>query len=414
MTDSEGLSRRALTFLIAFAGVVFGYALISVLPHEAADEGFHTPQIWEFYNHHYTLSDNLAMIPFYHYVMATVVRQIGVFDIDLIRFLSLAVSLLILPVFYSLTRLLRPQAAETRWLQFFFLPLLFPFFFLIYTDVWALLAILYAIVLALQRRYLLSATLGLIAVLLKQTNVLWLGFAFVLVLFEDPSLLSTLKDNWLLGIRTLVTKCLRHGWPYLVVFGLFGLFVYYNHGVAMGDRALQQAHFNPTNLYFFLICAWAVFLPSNLENLPAVFRLLRKPLVVAALVAGFFIYLGTYSNTHQYNQPGLSFYLRNRLLDVMTRSVTWRAVLYLPAAWMLLSLAAMRLPEKRYYWLYLFIPLSIVFLPLIEVRYYFSAFALLLAVQPACRPTTNFVTLSYYLCASSFLVYSIAMQRFFI
>lgn len=414
MIDAEGLSRRALSFLLAVAGAVFGYALISVLPHEIADEGFHTPQIWDFYQNHYVLSDNLAMIPAYHYVMALALRQIGVFDLNLIRLLSLAVALVTLPIFYRLVRNFQPALAETRTLQLLFLPLLFPFFFLIYTDVWALLAVLSCLLFALDRRYLLSATIGLISILLKQTNVLWVGFAFVLVCFENPELFAPKKNGLAWRFPLLISKALRQGWPYLVVFVLFGLFVYINHGVAMGDRALQQAHFNPTNLYFFLICAWAIFIPYNIERVPAVLRLLARPGIAVVVVLGFFIYLGTYSNTHQYNQPGLSFYLRNRLLEVMTNSTAWRAALYLPVAWMLLSLGTVRLPEKRLYWAYLFIPLSIVFLPLIEVRYYFVGFALLLAVLPAGRRVVDVITLSYYLCAAAFLVYSIGMQRFFI
>lgn len=414
MIESEGLSRRAMSILLAVAGVVFGYALISVLPHEIADEGFHTPQIWDFYHHRYVLSDNLAMIPTYHYVMALALRQIGVFNIDVIRLLSLAVALVILPVFHRLVRRLHPAMAETRTLQLLFLPLLFPFFFLIYTDTWALLAVLSCLVFALDRRYLLSATIGLISILLKQTNVLWVGFAFVLVCFENPELLAPQKNGLSWRLPLLLSKGLRQGWPYLVVFALFGLFVYFNQGVAMGDRALQQAHFNPTNLYFFLICAWTIFLPYNVEKLPAVLRLLGIPWITASVVLGLFVYLGTYSNTHQYNQPGLSFYLRNRLLEVMTSSTPWRAALYIPVAWMLLTLATVPLPEKRYYWLYGFIPLSIAFLPLIEVRYYFVGFALLLAVLPAGRRVVDLITLSYYFCAAAFLTYSIGMQRFFI
>lgn len=414
MIESAGLSRRASSFLVAAAGVIFGYALISVLPHEIADEGFHAPQIWEFYHHHYGLSDNLAMIPTYHYVIALALRQIGVFNIDVIRVLSLSVALLTLPVFYRLVKNLHPSIAETRTLQLLFLPLLFPFFFLIYTDLWALLAVLACLIFALDRRYLLSATIGLISILLKQTNVLWVGFAFVLVCFENPELLAQKKEGGDGRLPLLISKGFRQGWPYLVVFALFGLFVYFNHGVAVGDRALQQAHFNPTNLYFFLICAWALFLPYNVEKLPAVVRLLAKPWIAGAVVLGFFIYLGTYSNTHQYNQPGLSFYLRNRLLGVMTESTPWRSALYLPVVWMVLTVATIPLTEKRLYWLYVFIPLSIVFLPLIEVRYYFPGFALLLAVLPPGRRVVDLLTLSYYFCAAAFLTYSIGMQRFFI
>jgi alpha-1,2-glucosyltransferase len=397
-----------MTFLALLAGAVFGYTVIAFLPHEAADEGFHGPEIWNFYSGNYRLEPTLAMLPTYHFVLAQMARLLRHYDVDLLRFLSACVALLCLPVFGAIVRHHRTRAeAEIKTVQLLFLPFAFPFFFLLYTDMWSLLAILATLLCALKRRHVLAGLCGLLAVSLRQTAILWVGFVFVLVALEQCDTRATFT------LRRALRNALRRGWPHLVVAGLFAVFVVLNKGIAVGDRSVQAVSVNPTIVYVFLICAWALFLPYNLGKAREVLGLLRRPWVAGLVALGFPLYLATYRVTHQYNAPGLDFYLHNRLLTLMTRSTPWRVALYVPLFWMTLSLCTLRFPEPRLRLLLVFIPLSLCVHPFVEERYYLPALAVLLAFREARFRRLEVATVAAYIPVSAYLALSIAKMRFF-
>ena len=58
------------------------------------------------------------------------------------RFLSLLIGLAAIGVFWLITRELYGDVGLLRLLQFIFFPILFPFFFLLYTDVLSLFCVL--------------------------------------------------------------------------------------------------------------------------------------------------------------------------------------------------------------------------------------------------------------------------------
>jgi len=71
---------------------------------------------------------------------------------------------------------------------------LFPFFFLVYTDVWPLAAMLATQLGALRRRYVLAAVAGLAATLLRQDMIVWVGMAWLLVLLGDSDFLAWRRE----------------------------------------------------------------------------------------------------------------------------------------------------------------------------------------------------------------------------
>ncbi len=396
-------------WLLVLAGVVFGFALINLLPHETADEGFHAPTIWEYYHKNYDyLNPYIAMFPTYHLIMAWFIRQIGKWDISLLRAVHLLVSLLVLPVFSAIIRRQHPGEQQMRTAQFFFFPLFFPFFFVVYTDMWGLLAVLFTVMLTLRRQHLWAGLAGLLAVLLRQHNILWVGFCLLLIALEPPT-----DDAKPISLPTIVGNPLRQGWVHLLVCVAFVIFVVINKGVAVGDRGSNPFVFHVTNFYTCLIWSWAMLLPGHCARLPAIWGLLRKPWIIAATIAGLFVYLATYNNWHGLNQPGSDYYLRNRLLTVMTASAIWRAVMYIPIAWSVLSFACIKFTEKRFYLLYFFGPLSIVLMPVIEPRYYIPALALLIAFRPPEKPAVETTQLAHNIVLASILTFCIAHQFFF-
>lgn len=395
--------------LLILAGLALGFALINTLPHETADEGFHAPTVWEYYNHNYGyINPYIAMFPTYHHIVAWFMRQIGKWDVSILRAVNLLIGVLAIPVFSSLVRRFHPGEERVRTAQFFFFPLFFPFFFLVYTDIWGLLAVLITILLTIDKRHWPAGLAGLLAVLLRQHNILWVGFCLLWIMFAEVGPALSWKSAGP-ALRALF----RQGWLHLIVCASFVAFVIINKGVAIGDRGSNPFVIHVTNFYTFLIWSWVLLLPFHCTNLPAIVGLLRRRWVLPLVLAGFFVYLGTYNNWHPLNQPGSYYYLRNKLLTVMTESTPIRAMLYVPIAWSTLSFATLSFPDKRCYLLYFVGTLSIILMPVIEPRYYIPALALLLAFRPKTAPRVETLSVGYNTVLATVLTYCIAQQFFF-
>ena len=401
-------------FLVVWIGFAFGYALIASQGDRSfADEGFHAPQVRAFFERSYQVEPQLTTLPTYHLVLAMLSRAAGRYDLNLVRFFSMIIGASCVLAFAALVRREHPGGAAwtSRVLEFVFLPILFPFFFLVYTDVWSLSAVLATVWLTLSRRRALAGVAGLLAVALRQTSIVWVGFALLLALLDEP---ETRDAQGRRSARRMLLGALRAGWPFFVVGAVFCVFVIVNRGVSLGDRTVQQATVNPTNLYFFLTCAGWLFLPYNLSKLRDVARLARRPVVMACIVLGLPAFLLTYRVTHPYNVPGLDFFLRNQFLNWMVGSMVGRAVMYVPLCWMVLSICTVRWPDPRWRWLLAFVPLSILPYPLIEQRYYLPALALLLAAREPRPAWIERATVLLYAAVSAYFLFGIATERFFL
>ncbi|GAB2903204.1 hypothetical protein GCM10027046_35660 [Uliginosibacterium flavum] len=390
-------------------GAVFGFALVSTHPGLINDEGFHGPQIWNFFTNNFTILGSTTMIPSYHAVLALVAKLLGYYSDSLHRLVTLLVGLAMPWLAFRMVKLHAPLAAGRRAVQLFYFPILFPFFFLIYTDVWTTTAIIATCLCAMNRRFLLAGLTGLVAVLLRQDAVIWVGLAWLLVAFDGSSM-NLRQLEW----RKIIANACVRGLPLLAVMLLFVGFVFWNKGVAVGDRSQHQSGFTVTNIYVFLFCGWLMFLPMNLEAVPRILTLLRKPAVVACLILGFLIYMGSYSNTHGYNGEGMRFWLHNELLYWPTKFLSVRALAYLGVAWMALTLCVTRLAQPRFYWLYAVAVLAAAMHPLIEPRYYLPGLLLLQICRPELDETWENAQLVLSILLSAGLLFGTVIMVFFI
>ena len=365
---------------IAILILAFTFTVLLNLKSETADEGFHTPQIWAFFHGDFRVAKELTMIPAYHAVIAGLLKTTDTFSVKLARFLHLLLSALALPVFYHICKTLKQTQADTRTLLFLCCPIILPFFSLIYTDLPALLTVLLAFLLTLQKRYVLAAIVGLLAILMRQTNLIWVAFCCVFILIEH------IREHGVEHWRQQILPLVRKLWAYAVI-GIGAVtYFYLKGGVAVGDSHQHQISFNLSNLYFFLLLTFVFLLPHNIAYAKPIIELLKTtPKVWYALGAAFIIYMATYSNSHQYNSFGLSFYLRNVILHYTVTFPIFRAIAFIPMAWMALTLFFFY-KETDNKWLlgtlYLFGLLSFVPLPLVEQRYYLPALVLLFAIMP--------------------------------
>lgn len=150
-----------------------------------------------------------------------------------------------------------------------FFPVLYFFNFLYYTDVASTMWVLAANYLHLKHRYTKAAVAGAFAVLMRQTNVVWVGFLFLDAIndFFDGLLrktkLKALRISSCINIirsklykrRYSFLKAIALLKSYITVCLLFIAFVYLNGGIVVGDRSNHEAVFHlPQLLYFSLFC----------------------------------------------------------------------------------------------------------------------------------------------------------------
>ena len=103
------------------------------------------------------------------------------------RYITFAFGILSVLIFYFCAKFVSPNNANTKTLQFFFLPILFQYFFLIYTDVASLFFVLLALFFALKKHNAVSFIVIFISLFIRQTNIIWLLFIFVALYFIDTS-----------------------------------------------------------------------------------------------------------------------------------------------------------------------------------------------------------------------------------
>lgn len=387
--------------LIILISAIFGYIAISMNPKLHADEAFHAGQIWLFYDGQDRLAGNITVPPTYHYIIGKIVSFTGGYHDNLLRFISLCIGLLSLPTIYYAAKHYDGTAAWETTLHVYFTPLIFPYFFVLYTDIWSLGAVALTMLLALQRHFLYAGLAGGLAILVRQDNAAWIGLIYLYICFESVNKIDKLN-----AIR-LILNALTKGAIFNIVFIAFIAFIYINGGVAIGDAgAHKMSSFNISNLHVFLLCCWALFLPLHIQQLPIILPLLRKPAVITTLVIGFIVYVATLNNTHPYNKIMYNYFVHNGLVHLITDYPLIKVLSFIPAAWASLSLISMPLPDWRWRWLILIAPLAAISHPLIEPRYYIPAFFIIHVLRPKQSASLEFFSLFVYIVLSAYILYS--------
>ena len=337
------------------------------------DEDNHLEQIQRYLAGDY--STTTTTIGGFHAAAALFASLVGRSSKEVIRIFALLLSAATILVFWSLMRLFEPQATAMRTLQFVLFPLLFPFWFLIYTDVLALLLLLLAVAALARRRFHITGVLMLLSVAVRQTYAVWLALlgAWAAVIDFAGSL------------RQVVRRTLSFG----VAAALFALFIVANNGIAIGDQASHPAmEFQTENLLFMLVCFFLMFVPLILSKLPQMARLHPALLVGVPLVSAA-LFFGTFRVDHPYNGRLEDVFLRNELLAVMTSSTLARAATSIVIALATLSLFVIRLRHPLYYLVYPFAALAMLPAWLIEQRYYLPAFTLFMLFRESASPAVE-------------------------
>ena len=371
------------------------------------DERLHVAQIDRFVHGDFTLASNLAMTPGYHAFMAFVTKLLGTTSLEAMRTVNVMISAVCIGTFALLLRQVHGRVPAQRLIQFSFFPIILPYYFLVYTDIFSLLLVLTAMLLALRRQHFFAALAAIAGVTVRQTNIVWLVLA--------PVLAYCMHNDFALR-RAPIVGFMKTGWFYALGVLGFALFVYWNRGVAIGDKSLNPAFsFHLGNIYFFLALYGVFFLPRILGRLREIALFVRDHRYTGAALAPLFaLYLLGFKTDHPNNNVAPEFFLRNRILMSIAASPLIKIVVFLPMGLAALDLLATSVRRREIWLVLLFTALALVPPSLVEQRYYIIPFALLLLLRGDERPNVETAMSLYYVAISTIFIYAIQNNYFFL
>lgn len=355
----EGLVLGGLAVLIAALSIATRHM------GEYSDEMFHVPQIQGFCHADFSLDSAITMLPGFHAVLALAGSALHDCSAPTLRTLNAALLVAVCFVALRILITLHSRVAIPRALALCFLPLLFPYGFVVYTDVLGLLVALWALLLWLQHRHVTAGLVASVAVLVRQTNIA-MPLLFVA--------LAWLERDRHLGLIAQARALLRTCWSSALGLAAFGAFVLYNGGIAVGDQSRHALGVQVGNLYF------ALFLVPLTAAAPGLFELwrrrtaLRSWLFAATLVASYLVYRHYFKVEHEYNHQ--HHFLHNELLMRVARHKRTLNLFFAPIAlglaimwtsswsraafrvWLLLA-AAMMVPESLIEPRYALLPIAL-------------------------------------------------------
>ena len=146
-----------------------------------SDEYIHYDQINRFLTGKLTLHPGLTIIPTFHIVIAFFGNIFSQSSITAIRFIVFILDSLSLFIFYLVAKTINSENSLLKTLQFYFLPIIYPFFFIIYTDIFSLSLLLISTYYVLKNKNFLSFVFAFLSILVRQNNIVWYCFIFFLI-----------------------------------------------------------------------------------------------------------------------------------------------------------------------------------------------------------------------------------------
>lgn len=214
------------------------------------------------------------------------------------------------------------------------LPPLFFFNSLYYTDTGSLLFTLLAYLFSLIDYHIFASISGLISILFRQTNIVWIFYTACLVILRiyneykyyskqvfKRTKTSTIEFCDILSNAQWILRLIKACLPYAIVGALFILYAIVNKSIVLGDKEAHQPKFHLAQvLYFLFFCS--LFGSPWIFSLKIVRRFVyftvRSP-VVTVIASGLIIYLilfGRYAHPYLLaDNRHVTFYLWRRVLD---------------------------------------------------------------------------------------------------
>ncbi len=363
------------------------------------DENIHYDQIVRIVGGDWSLNPALTMLPGYHAAIALLAWPAGA-SARAVRVATFALSVVSVLVFHALARRVRADHAGTRTLQFALLPILFPQFFLVYTDVASLLCVLLMMVATTGRRYRTAGLLGLVACIVRQDNVVWAAFAVCW---------SYLREH---GWRWRpVRESLARYWTFVLTGVAFIVFVALNHGqVALGNDVGSHptGSLHIGNVVLILAFSGVTFAPLWWGYRGAMAAGLSRWWPWAVVAALFAVYWTGFVIDHPHNNERADYFLPNAVLQWAVSTPGAKIGFFLPVAFGVVAFATAPLGP----WWWLLYPFAVLFLLpewLIAPRYCIIPVALFLAAREPTHPWSE--RTQTVVCAALSLVSYLVIER---
>jgi len=371
------------------------------------DEKDYYPQIIRFASGDYTVDPNISALPTYHALQACISKITGITDVVFFRFINVLFALMAIAMFLRTDKALSNDDSLLKTLQFTFLPFIFPYFLLIYTDVLSMMLMLTAFYFFVKKNYQWCGIFSIMGCMVRQNNIMWLGMFLVLSYLEI--------SQGGVGIKGFVAY-LKKYWSFAAGVLLFIIFVALNKGIAVGDKSMHPPFsIQLGNVYFFLFLHFILFLPLHLSNAKNIFHFISKYKIVLLGVALFYVvFMFTFHNTHPYNTQWGNYFLRNRLLILFSCTNVHKIIFFLPVCYAVLSLCVTPLKSKYFWLMYATAFLFLIPSWLIEQRYYMIPFAFFLLMKKEDKKWMEVVTLGVFVLMSAFFYLMIRSNTHFI
>lgn len=404
--------------------LIFVIFLFTLIPHNElfVDENPHYEQIINFIQGDFNLNPDLTTIPGFHIIYYVLSSIFGISSIIFFRIISFLISILTIYIFYLLLVEIKSTDKNNKIIQFIFMPILFMFFFLIYTDVMSLLFVLTSLLFAFKNKINLSSFFGLLSILIRQNNIMWLLFIFIFVLLRNEFSFLEKRKSFKQKVITLIEfiklnylKLFKKYFLFILTGILFIIFVIINQGVALGDKEAHPTFSLHTgNIFFMLFLFFIIFLPTIIQHLNYFFKDFKnnyfKFISIGLLI--FIIYILTFINNHPYNIDWGDYFIRNRILIYFTSTLFLKTIFFIPILISIYSLSKM----KFYFNKYLIFLISIIYLLpswLIEQRYYIIPFTMYLLFIKKEKSKFNIIQSIYSFILTLLIFYLIIKENMF-
>ena len=341
----------------------------------------------KFVNGDYTVVKKLTVIPGYHFIIASIAKPLGIDTLNGYRAINFFLILLtLIPIFFILTKF-----NIMRTVQFFFFPLMFMFYFLVYTDLFSLLLILLSFLLMRQKKYITSGIIATLSMFVRQNNLFWVGFIMLWVFIEDVQKNKTFKINIII-LFSFIKRLWMHIFGILIFLG----YILYKGRIVMDDNMQHPISFHMGNIWFFLFLFFIAFFPIILQRFDDIIKYFKqKKRYLLLLIGVFFIGAGSYVNTHFYNHiEGIWFNIvLNQVTEVFLLRLCFFVIITISVAYLLFY----KFDNKLKYLIYPFTILYLGLSWLVEPRYYYIPFAFFMIFRKEEKRWIEWFILIFYI-----------------
>ncbi|KAF8168233.1 glucosyltransferase [Crassisporium funariophilum] len=398
------------------------------------DEPFHILQAQAYCRAEYSRWDPKITTPPGLYMLSLLLKRLFLFkcNVPMLR-LTATLALLSLPI--AITRLIcyhkreRPPPSilsplpEAVILSAF--PIAWFFGFLYYTEVPSVLFVVWTVVSASQGNHWVAALLGLISCTFRQTNIVWVVYAYASSqltylrfrralpdspplpkLHDPPALVAKPGDliRSVLSLPKVLPDILPAFVPYTLVLAAFGAFVVWNGGIVLGDKANHIPSLHIPQLYYFISSAtffgWPILI-SGSGGAPALicgvwsrmFRGKMRTLVTIVLCLAMGVTVKLFTIHHPFllsDNRHYTFYVWRRIY-LLHPAVPYALVpVYLACAWAWFLRVGLDQTLLQSLLLPVFVIPTLLPTPLLEPRYFLIPY-ILLRSQVSDVPKRNMV-----------------------